>query len=83
MQVMFDSKTGKMTQSGDHEGFPRVWTVVLRASFEDGTTEKWTFKSKGKTYIRDLADIVDDYLRAEVVRRVMVPTRVRWTAIAR
>lgn len=83
MQVMFDSLTGKVTQVGQHDGNPRIWTVVLRPTFEDGTTEKWTFKSPSKVYIRDLADLIDDHLRAEVIKRIQIVTRMRWVAMAR
>lgn len=82
MNVVFDSlnPTGRPRIIGEGNGMPRMWTVQLRAEGIEGVV---TFKSKGKVFIRDLAEIVDEYILAHVKVDKVKIGRIRWTANAR
>lgn len=82
MNVVFDSNnpTKRPRIIGEGNGTPRIWTVQLRAEGIEGMV---TFKSKGKVYIRDLAEMVDEYILAHIKVLGVTIGRIRWTATAR
>lgn len=83
MQAMYDSKTGRLTRRGDHDGTPRLWTVTNNLTYADGEKQKMTFRTKQKVQITQLADIIDDHIREEIGVRQVAVVRHQWTAIAR
>lgn len=83
MKAMYDSKTGRLTRRGNHDGTPRLWTVINDLTYEDGEKQKMTFRTKQKVHLPELADLIADHIYEEIGVRQVAVVRHQWTAIAR
>lgn len=75
MRVTYDSRSNKVTRSGQRTAAPRIWTIIA----EGAGVEKMTFKTKQPIVFGELLPLVVENMMAEGATGEWV----RYTAIAR
>lgn len=80
MKLMYDTKTDKLTRVGAFKPGLNIWKITLNITYEDGAELKVFLKGKKPVESTEVADTVDTHLRAAIIKRRMLITRLRWVA---